>query len=121
MSKVHILEKNYPAADSPYRCALHFACPAGNNSAGFSWQSVFLNGGVSGNSVLANGGLAPEAGQNSSTEAAAILAGSTIETVDNLTLADMTNATIDAAADDKIDEYRDRIMDQFAEYGRLRA
>jgi len=116
MSKVHVLDKNSPGS-SPYRCAPHFPCPSGDNSAGFSWRTVFLNAGVSGNSVLDDGGIPPGAGQTTATEAAAIAAGTTIETVDNLTLADM-DATIEDAADAKILEYVNRITDVFAEYGR---
>jgi|ERR1043165_4489136 hypothetical protein len=72
MAQVHVLDY----VDGRFRCVLHTATPAGTNSAGIPWSTVFLVTGRSGRTVMVEG-TAP--GQISPTEKAQIVAGTLLE------------------------------------------
>ncbi len=72
MSKVHILKNT---GDKLYEVAVHVNTPAGNNSAGLSWQSVWVADGK--NTTRLTTGVAP--GNISVLEAAAVAAGTVME------------------------------------------
>ena len=71
MSKVHVLEQNGPGE---YSMVLHYATPAGNNSAGISWVDCLVAG--SPTTVLPEG-VGP--GDITTAEKAAVEAGTVIE------------------------------------------
>jgi hypothetical protein len=72
--KLHVLDGNYTGN---FQIVVHGATPAGNNSAGFSWQSVILASNK--NTSVLTVGSAP--GQTTQAEMDAILAGTVLEGV----------------------------------------
>jgi hypothetical protein len=72
MALVHVLEY----VDGRFRCVLHTPTPAGNNSAGIAWSTVFLATGRSGRTAMVEG-TGP--GQIDPAEKAEIQAGTLLE------------------------------------------
>lgn len=72
MSKIHVLKN---IGSGMYEVVVHTPMPGGNNSAGFSWQSVWVNAGY--NTTRLTTGVGP--GHISALEAADVADGSVIE------------------------------------------
>lgn len=72
MATVHVLTR----IGNKFRCIIHFAVPAGNNSANVSWKTAGLNSGLTGSTVMTEGS---GAGQITTAEKATVLSGDVIE------------------------------------------
>lgn len=73
MARLHILTGSY---DGIYDVVVHSVVPAGNNSAGVSWQTALSNSGLNTSRMPTGNGP----GQISSSEANQVAAGSVLET-----------------------------------------
>jgi len=73
MARIHVQRR---VGLNTYDCVVHSPTPAGNNSAGFSWQTVLVNSGLNVTRLAPGNG----AGQIAQAEANQVSAGSVIET-----------------------------------------
>lgn len=78
MADMHVLTGN----GGTYRVALHFAVPAGNNSAGIAWSDALVNSGIGGTTELPDGD--GTGGTIGATEKAAVQAGTIFERIPEL-------------------------------------
>jgi hypothetical protein len=98
MAAIHVLD--HVPGTAEYRVAVHWVVPGGTNSAGITWVAALLNSGMGGTTVLVDGD--GTAGTITSAEKAAIVAGTTAETVDTVRIDSVAlgnaNAFLDAQA-----------------------
>lgn len=120
MSTVHVLEQN----NGEFRCVLHFAVPAGNNSAGLTWKAVGLASGRTGTTRLTEG-TGP--GQITTSEKAQVVSGDVVEFESMLRAESggltgaLLGATVDAMATAAIAAYQAEFARTFKWYGAVRA
>lgn len=94
MSKIHILESDNGWS---YNVAIHFATPAGNNSAGYSWKACGLESELTGTTSMEIGS---GPGNITQTEHDSIIAGDTIEIIETISPGlEPTNAAVEALCD----------------------
>jgi hypothetical protein len=120
MSNVHVLERG----GATYRMAFHIPIPAGNNSAGLAWSAVLLKSGLGGTTVLVDGNGTGTDGGISTTEKAAIAAGTVFEVVDQVDTGGLSGAPlaafIDARFAARTTEAQARLSAQLAWWGQTR-
>lgn len=121
MAKVHVLDQQSPGR---YRCVLHFAVPAGNNSAGITWKNALLRAFGTPATILPDGD--GTGGTISATEKASVVAGDVVERVVTIeaetggTSAAAMGATVDAEAARLISEEQTRLGAQLKWFGVVR-
>jgi hypothetical protein len=118
MSNVHVLARS----DGLYTMAFHIPIPAGNNSAGLAWSAVLIKSGVGGTTVIPDG--TGTDGGISSTEKAALAAGTLFEVVDQVDIGGLSGAPlaafIDARFAARTTEAQARLSAQLQWYGQTR-
>ncbi len=95
MAKIHIQS----LSNKSFNAIVHFAMPAGNNSAGKSWKDCWLATGRNVTTMTEGSGV----GQISTTEKASVEAGDTVELLFSFPVADGVPTA--AALDDMVDKF----------------
>lgn len=119
MSRLHVLEGT--GTPNTFRIVLHETTPAGNNSAGISWATALVNSGRT-QTVMSEGA---GAGQITTAEKAAVLAGTTLEAVFEFTVdpawnAATRNAALDAEATKLLAETQAKLAAELKWFGAVR-